>query len=154
MPRLPAGQTQYNAPIKRGSIISIRDVCPVQYAIRPLSGLNGKLFQYNIIFSSDRFQIFTAWLAEACVYVQAFCVHPLMIAAFLLLQRELSFLPITSHPWSEMVFCLTFSFFTLAMYSKYFCEPQYGNTIISPCLHKKRNDFLRWETRQCFASLN
>lgn len=44
MPRLPAGQTQYNAPIKGGSIISITDVCPVHYAIRLLSGLNSKLF--------------------------------------------------------------------------------------------------------------
>lgn len=44
MPRLPAGQTQYNAQSQGGSIISIKDVYLVQYAIRFLSGLNGKLF--------------------------------------------------------------------------------------------------------------
>lgn len=47
--RLPAEQTQYNAPIKGCSFISARDVCPIQYAICLLSALNDKANYSNLV---------------------------------------------------------------------------------------------------------
>lgn len=76
--RLPAEQTQYNAPIKGCSFISTRDVCPIQYAICLLSTLNDKANYPNLIsFSIPQTDSKSSphdWQRIVCVW--AFCVLP------------------------------------------------------------------------------
>lgn len=76
--RLPAEQTQYNAPIKGCSFISTRDVFPIQYVICLLSSSNDKANYSNLISFSvpqtDSKSSPHEWQRVVCVW--AFCVLP------------------------------------------------------------------------------